>query len=128
MTETETPEETTRWRVRKISDVLARAGLPEYKMASAPVSHLGDPVRQAGYLVQSREFTPDCVYAEWIDHWFGHGTAWRQGCGRVMRALRDAGYTVEEPGACGPVGEYRTHDYMRVTYQPQNGRDIDGRP
>ena len=118
MDRVETPAETARWRVGKIGGVLARAGLPAYRMASAPVSPWGDPVGRAGYLVQSREFTPDCVYVEWIDHFFAHSAAWRRGNERIMRALRDAGYTVEEPGACGPVGQYTTHDYMRVTYQP----------
>lgn len=115
MADPETPAETTRFRVWKIGDVLAGAGLPAYKMASMPVSHLGDPVGQAGYLVQSREFDPDAVYVEWIDHYFGHSAARHRGNERIMRVLRDAGYAVEEPGACGPVGEYKTHDYMRVT-------------
>lgn len=117
---TESVAETNCWRVNKISDVLARAGLTAYKMRSGHVSPFADPVERSGYLVQSREFTPDCVYAEWIDHYFGHGTAWRCGNERIIRALRDARYTVEEPGACGPVGQYKTHDYMRVTYQPRD--------
>lgn len=115
MRDRETPAETAHWRVGKIGEVLATAGLPAYNMAWSNVSPLGDPVERAGYLVQSRDFTPDCVYAEWIDHYFAHGAAWRQGCDRIMRVLRDAGYTVEGPGECGPVGEYTTHDYMRVT-------------
>ncbi|HEV2343686.1 MAG TPA: hypothetical protein VGS97_06320 [Actinocrinis sp.] len=115
----ETPAEKARWRVNKISDVLARAGLPTYKMDTFATSPLADPVRQAGYAVCSYE-DPDCVYVEWIEHWFGRATTgWRYGCERVTRVLTDAGYTVEAPGACGPVGEYRTHDYMRVTYQPK---------
>ena len=112
-----TPIETARWRVNKIGDVLARAGLLPYKMASNP-GPFGDPVGQAGYLVRSWEGDPDCVYVEWIDHWCSRATtSWRYGCERVTRALTDAGYTVEAPGECGPVGEYTTHDYMRVTYR-----------
>jgi hypothetical protein len=53
------------------------------------------------------------VYVEWIEHYFGPAPTRR--IEQVMRALRERGYTVEEPGACGPVGPYRTHHYMRVT-------------
>lgn len=115
----ETPAEKARWRVDRISYVLARAGLPAYKMAWFNVGPLSDPVQQAGYAVCSWEGDPDCVYVEWIDHWLSHNPNWRYGCDRVTRVLTDAGYTVEAPGACGPVAEYRTHDYMRVTYQPK---------
>ena len=107
--------------VNKIGGVLARAGLTAYKMASGHASPLSDPVAQAGYLVQARDDDPNGVYVEWIDHWFTHGAGWRHRCDLVARALLDAGYTVEAPGQCGPVGEYVTHDYMRVTYQPPEG-------
>lgn len=110
---TESAAETARWRVSKIGYVLAKAGLPRYEMDSRATSPLSDPVRQPGYLVCSYETDPDCVYVDWIDRWLGKAPAWR--IEQVLRALRDAGYTVEEPGACGPVGPYRTHRYMRVT-------------
>lgn len=113
MTEHETPAEKARWRVGKIGAVLAEAGLPAYDMHFMPVAPWGDPVRQAGYLVCSYETDPDCVYVDWIDHYLGRAPAWR--IEQVMRALRDAGYTVEEPGTCGPVGPYTSHNYIRVT-------------
>jgi hypothetical protein len=116
MTERETLEETRRWRVAKIGAVLAEAGLPAYEMNHLATNPFNDPVRQPGYAAASWKDHPDCVFTEWIDSFFGHGSNWRYGCDRIMRALRDAGYTVEEPGACGPINEQiRTHDYMRVT-------------
>jgi hypothetical protein len=91
----ETPEETRRFRVGRIGFVLARAGLPEYKRNFFATSPFADPVLQAGFAVFSRAQDADCVYTEWIDHWFGRGDGWRAGTARIIQALEAEGYAGE---------------------------------
>ena len=86
MPDDETPEQTARFHVGKIGEVLARAGLPAYETNPfASASPFADPVRQAGYLVCSYATDRDCVYVDWIDHYLGPAPAWR--VGQMMRAL-----------------------------------------
>lgn len=107
-TDTETPEETSRWRVNHIGGVLAHAGHPPYQQAHGAVT--GDTVRRAGFLVQSRTTDPDCVYAEWIDHYMARGDNWRYETGRLARTLQEAGYTVEGPLKVPALG-----GFLRIT-------------
>lgn len=111
----ETPQETTRWRIGKIGAVLAQAGHPAFKMETAAISHLGDPVRQPGYTACSRAGEHDCVCVEWIDRYMERGNRWRHETSQLAQTLRDAGYTVEGPL---PRGSNWTDGMLRVTRPP----------